>query len=112
MGGAGLRWRVRAIVPRLGTFLRRHGRAQLADGEYDFVVTRAVARFAPLYEWTRYKISKNHVHPLRNGILALKGGDLEEEMAELSRKYRTFELHELFEEGFFETKKIIYVSAG
>jgi len=89
-----------------------HGRAQQADGVYDFVVTRAVARYASLYEWVRPKISRNHVHPLSNGILALKGGDLEEEMAELKRKYRTFELHELFEETFFETKKIIYVSVG
>ncbi|MEZ4902405.1 MAG: 16S rRNA (guanine(527)-N(7))-methyltransferase RsmG [Spirosomataceae bacterium] len=89
-----------------------HGRAQQADGEYDFVVTRAVARYASLYEWVRTKISRNHVHPLRNGILALKGGDLEEEMAELKRKYRTFELYELFEEAFFETKKIIYVPVG
>lgn len=87
-------------------------RAQQADGEYDFVVTRAVARYASLYEWVRHKISRNHVHPLRNGILALKGGDLEEEMAELKRKYRIFELYELFEEEFFETKKIVYVSVG
>ncbi|MFN8349579.1 MAG: 16S rRNA (guanine(527)-N(7))-methyltransferase RsmG [Spirosomataceae bacterium] len=89
-----------------------HCRADQADGDYDFVVTRAVTRIAPLYDWIRNKISHNHVHPLRNGVLALKGGDLDEEMAELKRKYRIFELHEFFEEEFFETKKIVYVSGG
>jgi 16S rRNA (guanine527-N7)-methyltransferase len=89
-----------------------HCRAEQADGDYDFVVTRAVARMTSLYSWVHNKISRNHVHPIRNGILALKGGDLDEEMAELKRKYRIFELYELFDEEFFETKKIVYVTAG
>lgn len=87
----------------------QHCRAEQADGIYDFVVTRAVARITPLSGWVRNKISPNHVHTLRNGILALKGGDLEEEMAELKRKYRIFDLYEFFEEEFFETKKVVHV---
>ena len=90
----------------------QHCRAEQADGDYDFVVTRAVARITPLYGWVKHKISQNHVHPLRNGVLALKGGDLDEEMAELNRKYRIYELNQFFEEAFFETKKIVYVPSG
>jgi 16S rRNA (guanine527-N7)-methyltransferase len=90
----------------------QHCRAEQADGDYDFVVTRAVARITPLYGWVKHKISQNHVHPLRNGVLALKGGDLDEEMAELKRKYRIYELNQFFEESFFETKKIVYVPSG
>ncbi|WP_428655981.1 16S rRNA (guanine(527)-N(7))-methyltransferase RsmG [Runella sp.] len=89
-----------------------HCRAEQADGDYDFVVTRAVARMASLYEWVRPKISRNHVHPITNGILALKGGDLDEELAELKRKCRIFELQDFFEEEFFETKKIVYLPIG
>jgi len=87
-------------------------RAEQADGLYDFAVTRAVARSASLYEWVRAKISRNHVHELRNGILALKGGDLDDELRELNRKYRTFELSNYFEEPFFETKKVVYIPIG
>lgn len=87
-----------------------HCRAEQADGEYDFVVTRAVTRITPLYHWVRGKFSKNHYHTLRNGILALKGGDLTEEMSELNRKYKTYDLSDFFEEEFFETKQVVYVS--
>lgn len=88
-----------------------HCRAEQATGEYDFVVTRAVTRITPLYGWVRNKFSKNHYHTLRNGILALKGGDLTEEMTELHRKYKIYDLVDYFEEEFFETKRVVYVSA-
>jgi 16S rRNA (guanine527-N7)-methyltransferase len=87
-------------------------RAEQADGLYDFAVTRAVARSASLYEWVKHHISRNHLHPLRNGILALKGGDLDEELKELNRKYRTFDLSTFFEEPFFETKKVVHIAIG
>jgi len=87
----------------------QHCRAEQADGEYDFVVTRAVTRISPFHTWVRGKINPNHVHTLRNGILALKGGDLTEEMAELQRKYRIYDLVDFFEEEFFETKRVVHV---
>ncbi|TAE35255.1 MAG: 16S rRNA (guanine(527)-N(7))-methyltransferase RsmG [Runella slithyformis] len=87
-------------------------RAEQADGLYDFAVTRAVAPSASLYEWVRAKISRNHVHELRNGILALKGGDLQEELQELRRKYRIFELSSCFDEAFFATKKVVHIPIG
>lgn len=58
--------------------------------------------------WVKGKIKKDSVHNLRNGILYLKGGDLEEELKE----YRTVEVYPLsdyFEEDFFETKKLVYL---
>lgn len=84
-------------------------RAEQADGLYDFVVTRAVTRCRPLYEWVRYKMSKNEVHHIRNGILALKGGDLTEELEELKRKSRVYDLADIFEEEFFATKKVVHI---
>lgn len=84
-------------------------RAEQADGLYDFVVTRAVTRCRPLYEWVRHKMSKNEVHHIRNGILALKGGDLTEELEELKRKSRVYDLADIFEEEFFATKKVVHI---
>jgi 16S rRNA (guanine527-N7)-methyltransferase len=84
-------------------------RAEQIKGEYDFIVSRAVTRLKEFYGWVNKKTRKNSVHTLYNGILYLKGGDLEEELAELKRPYQLFDLPDFFAEPFFETKKIVYV---
>ena len=86
-----------------------HERAERLDIEFEFMVTRAVTRILPLYQWTRSKFNKNNFHDLSNGIIALKGGDLSEELKELKKNYKEIELMNYFKESFFETKKIIYV---
>lgn len=86
-----------------------HGRAESVQGEFDFIVSRAVTRMKPFYQWTKGKFKKESVHELKNGILYLKGGDLTEEMKESKLRYKTHELSDAFEEDFFETKKVIYV---
>jgi 16S rRNA (guanine527-N7)-methyltransferase len=63
----------------------------------------------PFVEWIKHKINRNHFNTLDNGILYLKGGDLNEEMAETKRKYKIYDLPTFFEEEFFETKKVVYV---
>jgi 16S rRNA (guanine527-N7)-methyltransferase len=84
-------------------------RAEQIDYEYDFVVTRAVTRVKPFTEWMRGKFNQNQYNKLKNGILFLKGGDLSEELKEYGKKTKTYELYEIFDEEFFETKKIVYV---
>jgi 16S rRNA (guanine527-N7)-methyltransferase len=76
---------------------------------YDFVVSRAVTRIKPFYLWVSNKIKVTSRHAIDNGILYLKGGDLDEEMDELKKPYRIYELSEFFEEDFFETKKVVHV---
>jgi 16S rRNA (guanine527-N7)-methyltransferase len=83
-------------------------RAEKLDDTYEFVVSRAVTRMAPFVGWVRNNISRNSFHPIRNGILYLKGGDLTEELAELTIKTRSYDLSDFFEEEFFETKKVVY----
>ncbi len=85
-------------------------RAEQVDGEYDFIVSRAVTRIKPFYGWVRGKVNINCYNKLRNGILYLKGGDLAEELKELGKKHRAFELSAYFEEEFFETKKVIHIA--
>lgn len=87
----------------------KHARAEDIDQDFEFVVSRAVTRITPFYYWVRKKISPNHFHAMRNGILYLKGGDLTEELEEFGKKYKLFDISIYFEEDFFETKKVLYV---
>ncbi len=86
-----------------------HLRAERVDGLYDFVVSRAVTKMKPFYQWIKWKFKKKSVHELNNGILYLKGGDLKEELLESKLRYKIHELPAFFEEDFFETKKVVYV---
>ncbi|MES2516943.1 MAG: 16S rRNA (guanine(527)-N(7))-methyltransferase RsmG [Bacteroidota bacterium] len=84
-------------------------RAEQIEGEYDFVVSRAVTRLLPFYDWVKGKININNYNKLQNGILYLKGGDLKEELKEFGKKTRVFELSDYFTEEFFETKMVVHV---
>lgn len=84
-------------------------RAEQVKGEYDFIVSRAVTRLKEFYGWVHRKARKQSTHPLYNGILYLKGGDLDEELAELKKPHQIFELTTVFREEYFDTKKLIYV---
>lgn len=84
-------------------------RAERVDGKYDFVVSRAVTRMKEFYGWIHQKISFGKTSQLENGILYLKGGDLDQEMSELKKPYQEFDLKNYFDLPFFETKKVIFV---
>ncbi|MBC8153067.1 MAG: 16S rRNA (guanine(527)-N(7))-methyltransferase RsmG [Bacteroidetes bacterium] len=84
-------------------------RVEQLSTTYDFVVSRAVTKLKPFLGWVRYKIHKAGNNDLPNGVLYLKGGDLTEELAEVSERYKVYDLSTYFEEPFFETKKVIYV---
>lgn len=76
---------------------------------YDFIVSRAVTAFPVFYNWVRKKVNQESQNKLKNGILYLKGGDLEEELKKFKSRISSFEISEFFTESFFETKKIIYL---
>lgn len=84
-------------------------RAEQVKGEYDFIVSRAVTRIKEFYGWVHQKVKEDSLHDLDNGILYLKGGDLDEELGELKRPYSLYDLSNYFTEEFFETKKVVYV---
>ena len=85
-------------------------RAEQVAGDFDFIVSRAVTTLSEFTGWVKGKVSDTHYHKLRNGILYLKGGDLTEELAPFRKKVRTWDISDFFEEEFFETKKVIYLS--
>lgn len=84
-------------------------RAEQVDGDFDFIVSRAVTDLSQFASWVRGKVSDAHYHQLRNGILYLKGGDLAEELAPFKKKVRTWDIADFYTEEFFETKKVIYL---
>jgi 16S rRNA (guanine527-N7)-methyltransferase len=84
-------------------------RAEEIKSEYDFIVSRAVTRLKEFHGWVKGKVKVLSEHPLQNGILYLKGGDLEEELSELKRPLQVFNIPDFFQEPFFETKKVVYV---
>ncbi|PTT02858.1 16S rRNA (guanine(527)-N(7))-methyltransferase RsmG [Pedobacter sp. HMWF019] len=86
-----------------------HLRAEQITDQYDFVVSRAVTRLIDFYPWVKGKFKKDSKNAIPNGILYLKGGELEEEIKESRLKAELYPLAEYFEEDFFETKYVVYV---
>jgi len=85
----------------------QQARAEELVRKYDFVVSRAVTRMVNFYPWVKGKIKLEDFNEFQNGILYLKGGDVDEEMEELDKSYVTYHLKDYFKEDFFETKKVI-----
>ncbi|HZH68639.1 MAG TPA: 16S rRNA (guanine(527)-N(7))-methyltransferase RsmG, partial [Chitinophagales bacterium] len=79
------------------------GRVEDQNVKANLVVTRAVASVEKLAGWTS-KILK----PQSRGIIALKGGDLSEELMGFKRRTKVIPINEIFEESFFETKLIVH----
>lgn len=87
-----------------------HARAQEEKGMFDYVVSRAVMPLSELVSIIRKNIAKKQQNALPNGLICLKGGELEHETTPLKNKTITYNLHDYFEEEYFETKKVVYVS--
>jgi len=86
-----------------------HKRAEQVNGQFDFVVSRAVTRMKVFQQWVRKRISTKQRNILFNGILYLKGGDLTEELEGI-KNVELYNIPDFFEEEFFETKKVVYIS--
>ncbi len=83
-------------------------RVETITDQYDFIVSRAVAQMETFVHWVKGRVAKKSRHHLKNGILYLKGGDLSEEL-EVFPKAIVYGLSDYFEEGFFDTKKVVYL---
>ncbi|MBB2150740.1 16S rRNA (guanine(527)-N(7))-methyltransferase RsmG [Pedobacter gandavensis] len=86
-----------------------HLRAEQVTDKYDFVVSRAVTRLIDFYPWVQGKFNKESKNAIANGILYLKGGDLNEEIKESRLKAELYPLADYFKEDFFETKFVVYI---
>ena len=86
-----------------------HKRADQVNGQFDFVVSRAVTKMKVFQQWVRKRVSTKQRNILFNGILYLKGGDLTEELKGI-KNVELYNIPIFFEEEFFETKKVVYIS--
>jgi 16S rRNA (guanine527-N7)-methyltransferase len=87
----------------------RHCRGEEEKGRFDFCVSRAVMPLNDLLKIIRKNISGENRNALPNGLICLKGGELENEILPVKNKVQIFSLSEEFTEPFFETKKVVYV---
>ncbi len=109
---------VNDVVEKLGleNVLAINQRAEQLAMEANFVISRATAPLSELVDWTQHLIAPGKTMSLgmngvelKSGWIALKGGDLDEELAPFGKKVQVKPIADFFEEAFFETKKIVYL---
>lgn len=88
-----------------------HGRVEEIKGrKFDYAVSRAVAPLGELWKWINPVLKRGQKsEDLPNGLICLKGGDLQKEIQESGVKAEAWDVHDIFPEPFFEEKYLIYV---
>lgn len=101
-----------AVAESLGleNVTTRHCRAEEEKRQFDFVVSRAVMPLMDLIKIIRKNIKKEQKNALPNGLICLKGGELDKETMPMKNHVTISSLSDVFHEEFFETKKVVYVS--
>lgn len=89
-----------------------HSRAEDIKEKYSFVVSRAVMQLPELVKICRKNICKEQINALPNGIICLKGGDINAEIHPYKNCVEITELENIFQEEFFKDKKVVYVPIG
>ena len=85
-----------------------NARIEAVNERFDYVVSRAVTDMSTFAGWVWNKIDSGQRGTLPNGILYLKGGDLDAELAATGRKWTRHRIGEIFDEEFFATKEVVY----
>ena len=84
-------------------------RAENVNDKYDFIVSRAVTRMPLFFEWVKNNIKSKSIHEIENGILYLKGGNLQDELKSFP-KSTIYNLNSYLKDSFFETKKLVHLA--
>ncbi len=88
----------------------QHGDCGECHEKFDFVVSRAVMPQPDLVKLSAKNISRTQRNALPNGVIALKGGELHDEIKQVKSKTEVFDIKNYFDEDFFSTKKIVYTA--
>lgn len=88
-----------------------HSRVEdIKNRKFDFAVSRAVAPLGDLWKWVEPSLKKgNGSEELPNGLICLKGGNLEKEIKDSDLDAQAWSVYDIFSEPFFEEKYVIYV---
>ena len=87
----------------------QHGDIKEVKGKFDFVVSRAVMRLDEIVPLVKRLIDAKCSNSLPNGLICLKGGELDSEIHNYRRSVLIEQLKYWFDEPFFETKKVVYL---
>lgn len=87
----------------------QHGDIGECRDRYDFVVSRAVMRLDELVPLIKKNVSRSNRNAYGNGLICLKGGDVDSEAGKYAADMMVYDLKNYFEEPFFETKKLVYL---
>jgi len=103
---------VNEVVKQLGleNVKSEWSRAENLNHKYDFLVTRAVAKMPKIIKWSKGNFNPISINDISNGIIALKGGDVTEELLGIEQK-KIVDIKNFFDNHYFIDKKIIYVSS-
>tara|TARA_B100000902_G_scaffold256987_1_gene243269 strand:+ start:217 stop:834 length:618 start_codon:yes stop_codon:yes gene_type:complete len=103
---------VNEVVKQLGleNVKSEWSRAENLNHKYDFLVTRAVAKMPKIIEWSNGNFNPISINDISNGIIALKGGDVAEELLGIEQK-KIVDIKNFFDNHYFVDKKIVYVSS-
>ncbi len=85
-------------------------RAEDLNGRFDFIASRAVKALPVFMQWVKDKVKPDNRNTIKNGVLYLKGGAMDDELRMIDWDYQVFDLSEVFEEPYFSTKKIVYIT--
>jgi 16S rRNA (guanine527-N7)-methyltransferase len=80
--------------------------------KYNFVVSRAVTDLVKFTGWATKNVMTSGKNNAANGILYLKGGDVEEDIKNIKYPVRVYNLMKYFDEDFFETKLLVYIQVA
>ena len=92
----------------LGNVTTQCKRVEDIDDKFDFILTRAIADMSTILKWTVNNISPNSNNVVPNGIIALKGGDLDKELFKIENK-KIVAIKDYFDDHYFINKKLVYV---
>ena len=87
----------------------RQERVEKTNRQFNYIVSRAVTGLPEFYQWVKPLVIPSEKGSSPNGILYLKGGDFTTELQALPERTRVISLHTIFEESFFDTKKIVFI---
>ena len=86
-----------------------HLRGEDEKGKYDFVVSRAVMQLSDLMKIVKKNVSSRQQNAMANGVITLKGGDVQAETYPFRKIVEVMDIDNWFEEEWFREKHLIYV---
>jgi len=93
----------------LANVTTRHCRIEDETAKVDFIVSRAVMPLSQMAALVKKNIRREHINALPNGLICLKGGDVQHEIAPFRNQCMCIDLEDYFTESYFNSKKVIYI---